>query len=144
MKASNRRKRQAGFTIVEIMVVVVIIGLLATVVAANVFGDVDKANLNKVKADFQGILEACDRYRLSFHDYPQELNSLVEPEEGQPFLKELPTDPWKSEYRLEGLSEKGYPMLICAGKDREYGTDDDITTENYRSLTQLPGTEANK
>jgi general secretion pathway protein G len=132
------RQRQAGFTIVEIMVVVVIIGMLATVVVANLFGEVDTAKLTKVKSDIDGLKSASKRYKLRFGSWPESIDNLVNPDEGDYFIEEEPKDPWDNEYQFEGTTDRGDLMIRCAGDDKEFDTDDDITTENYRSLKVLP------
>ena len=140
VKECSRRspQRESGFTIVEIMVVVVIIGMLATVVVANLFGEVDTARLTKVQRDISGLSDAAKRYKLRFSSWPESVEDLANPEEGQPFIEEVPKDPWNNEYQFEGETEKGGIMIRCAGNDKEFDTEDDITTENYRSLKELP------
>jgi len=140
VKESSRRRphRESGFTIVEIMVVVVIIGMLATVVVANLFGEVDTARLTKVQRDISGLSDAAKRYKLRFGSWPESIEELANPEEGQSFIEDVPKDPWNNEYQFEGESEKGSVMIRCAGNDKEFDTEDDITSENYRSLKELP------
>jgi len=138
---TRKRSRigQAGFTIVEIMVVIVIIGMLATVVVSNVLGDVDTAKLNTVKQDLSSLSQAATRYYLRLNSWPETVEDLVNPETGPSFIKEVTLDPWRNEYQFEGVDEKDNGVFIrCAGNDREYETEDDITTENYKKLTELP------
>ncbi len=132
-------RKQGGFTIVEIMVVVVIIGMLATVVVANLIGDVDTAKLAKVKRDLNGLSEAAERYYYRLQSWPESFEDLVNPETGSSFIKEVPKDPWNQDYQIDGMDEKGEGLFIrCAGDDKEFETEDDITTENFRNLRELP------
>lgn len=140
-RSRRRPQRDAGFTIVEIMVVVVIIGMLATVVVANLFGEVDTARLTKVQRDISGLSDAAKRYKLHFGSWPESIEELAEPEEGKPLIEDVPKDPWGNEYQFEGETEKGGIMIRCAGNDKEFDTEDDITSENYRSLKELPKIE---
>ena len=64
------RRNQAGFSLIEIMVVVFIMGLLATVVLVNVIGNVDKARLEKAKTDISVLEQSLERYRLEMMTYP--------------------------------------------------------------------------
>jgi len=138
------RSGQKGFTIVEIMVVIVIIGMLATVVVSNVLGDVDTAKLNTVKQDLTTLSEASTRYYLRLNSWPETAEDLVNPESGPSFIKQARLDPWRNEYQFEGVNEKGDGVFIrCAGNDKEYETEDDITTENFMKLTELPKINTN-
>ncbi len=129
--------RQAGFTLVEILVVVVIVGLLATIVAQNVFGSTEQAKLQSTKADLAAIKSAAERYKLQNNGhYPEELAQLVEVQEsGLQYLQlsDVPTDKWNQlPYRMEKRGAK--VVIICDGFDGEPDTDDDITTENMGKI----------
>ena len=102
--------RQRGFSLIEIMVVLVIIGLLVSIVAPNVLDQADDARVQKVVADFSAIETALSIYRLNNYTYPtseQGLEALVEKPTIDPipnnwkkggYLKELPYDPWQRPY----------------------------------------------
>ena len=103
--ACGRRLRaDAGFTLIEIMVVVVILGILAALIAPNIIGNVDKAQVAAVKQDIRVIESAIDMYRLERFRYPttdEGLNALTTPPSDPtvPFppggyIKRLPKDPW--------------------------------------------------
>ncbi|UTF58900.1 type II secretion system major pseudopilin GspG [Gilvimarinus sp. DA14] len=118
MKPTNR---QSGFSLIEIMVVVVIIGLLASIVAPMVLDRADEARVNKVKADFKNIQTALNLYRIDNYVYPsseQGLEALVTKPTISPvprnyrqsgYLDQLPVDPWGSAY-----------LYISPGESREY------------------------
>lgn len=104
-RACGRRLRaDAGFTLIEIMVVVVILGILAALIAPNIIGNVDKAQVAAVKQDIRVIENAIDMFRLERFRYPttdEGLNALVTPPSDPtvPFppggyIKRLPKDPW--------------------------------------------------
>ena len=106
----NRIKKQAGFTLIEIMVVIVIIGILASVVVPRVMDNPDKARTAKAKHDIQALESALDIYRLDNFTYPttdQGLESLVTKPGGSPepknwknggYIKKLRKDPWGNDY----------------------------------------------
>jgi general secretion pathway protein G len=106
------RRSQGGFTLIELMVVILIIGLLATIVVQSLRGATDKAKRVKAEADISEIKTALDRYYLDVGSYPtgdQGLQALVSaPNTGNvsqgggdyqgPYLEKLPPDPWGNQY----------------------------------------------
>ena len=76
MPAMTTFRRNRGFTLIEIMVVVVIIGVLATLVVVNVAGRTEDARAKKTKSDIQGIEAALELYRMEKFEYPQTLSEL--------------------------------------------------------------------
>jgi general secretion pathway protein G len=92
------RQREKGFTLVELMVVIVIIGLLATVVVINVMPAQDTARMRKAEADIATLEQGIEMYRLNRMNYPSGgdgLQALV----SEGFIKRLPEDPWGNPYR---------------------------------------------
>lgn len=101
---------QLGFSLIEIMVVLVIIGLLVSIVAPNVLDQADGARVKKVRADFSAIETALSMYRLNNYTYPtseQGIEALVTRPTIDPipsnwkkggYLKEMPLDPWQRPY----------------------------------------------
>lgn len=91
---------QSGFTLIEIMVVVFILGLLAAMVVPNVIGSSDKARVQRAKADIRAIEEAVNLFKLENGFYPQSMEVLVGPSKSNPdgYLKKVPKDPWDREY----------------------------------------------
>lgn len=125
--------RQRGFTLIEIMVVVVIIGLLAAVVTTQVFSKVDDARIARAKQDIHAIEQALDLYKLDNFTYPtteQGLEALVKKpadpnltnydEKG--YIKRLSKDPWQQPYHYEYPGTRGGEYdLYSLGADNRPG-----------------------
>jgi general secretion pathway protein G len=119
-----------GFTLLELLVVVVIIGLLAGFVAPRYFGQVGKSEVNVAKAQLDALEKALDQYRLDTGRYPSAelgLKALVErpPSESKwngPYLrKAIPLDPWGKPYVYRIPGEKSEFDLVSYGKDGQPG-----------------------
>jgi general secretion pathway protein G len=124
--------RQAGFTLIEIMVVVIIIGILAAIVAPNVIGRVDDAQITKAKAEINNIENALKFYRLDNFAYPtseQGLEALVvRPNDPtvrnwKPggYLDRLPKDPWGNPYQYLNPGNNGEIDIYTLGRDGRPG-----------------------
>lgn len=128
--------RSGGFSLVEILVVLVIMGLLIAVVAPNVLDRADEARVQKVEADFKNIETALKLYRLDNYTYPtteQGLEALVEESSLDPvprnfkkggYLPELPIDPWGRPYLYLSPGENGEVDLYSLGADGLSGGED--------------------
>ena len=123
--------RQAGFTLIEIMVVVVILGILAAIVAPNVISRIDDAAINRAKQDIRGIESALKLYYMDNSRYPttdQGLEALVSrPNDPTlrnwrgPYLDKLPRDPWNNEYRYLYPGRHGEFDVFTYGADGQPG-----------------------
>jgi len=134
-----RRSRAKGFTLLELLVVVVIIGLLAGFVAPRYFSQVGKSEVATAKAQIDALEKALDQYRLDIGRYPTTelgLKALVdrpatEPKWNGPYLKkDVPLDPWGKAYIYKMPGEKGDFDLLSFGRDGAAGgsgEDADIT-----------------
>lgn len=129
----NRKKSEEGFTLVEVMVVMVIIGLLAAFVVINVLPSQDKAMVQKAKGDIRLLEQAMEMYRLDMLNYPEEevgLQALRALPTGAPnadryrtggYVKFLPQDPWGRDYIYRYPGEHGVIDLFSYGQDGEEG-----------------------
>jgi general secretion pathway protein G len=129
----RRDDSEAGFTLVELMVVIVILGLLTTIVAINVLPALGKGNEGKAKADIATIEQALEMYRLDTMTYPSStdgLQALVAPPPGmaQPeryrqggYIKRLPNDPWGNPYRYAYPGQRGAFDVFSLGADGKEG-----------------------
>jgi len=126
-------KKQQGFTLLEVMVVLVIIGLLVAIVAPNVLDNQDKAMVQKTKADLSSLEQALEMYRLDNFTYPtteQGLAALVNKPSIAPqpknyraegYIRRLPKDPWGNEYQYRSPGEKGRIDIFSLGADGRVG-----------------------
>ena len=121
---------QRGFTLIEIMVVVVIIGLLAALVAPSLIGNIDRAQVNRAMADIRSIETALNLYRLDNFSYPstdQGLEALVSNpgETAAPnwkaYLRSLPSDPWNQPYQYVYPGQRSEFDLFTYGADGAQG-----------------------
>lgn len=131
------KRRQRGFTLIEIMVVVIIIGILAAIVAPNVIGNVDKANATKAKTEIRALESALKLYRLDNFQYPsseQGLEALVV-RPNDPNLRNwnprgymerdsLPVDPWGNPYQYLNPGNNGEIDVYSFGADGRPGGDE--------------------
>ena len=120
---SRRRDREAGFTLVELMVVIVIIGLLATVVIINVMPATDRAAATKARADIATLEQGIEMYRLSNLRYPSAQEGLQALVTGN-FIRRLPNDPWGNPYVYAAPGPSGQPFEVASlGADGARGGD---------------------
>lgn len=133
---------QRGFTLIEVMVVVVIIGLLAAIVAPNLIGNIDTAAAIRARGDIRSIETALQLYRLDNFRYPttdQGLRALVSnPGEAiapnwKPYLSTLPSDPWSNpyEYRSPGQQRPDFDVFSYGADGQEGGADINADIGNW-------------
>ncbi|WP_132700456.1 type II secretion system major pseudopilin GspG [Reinekea marinisedimentorum] len=122
--------KNKGFTLIELMVVLVILGIIMGLVVPNVVGRGDEARVTAAQTDIKTISQALEMYRLHNSHYPstdQGLEALVAKPSGDPepknwrgpYLSQAPMDPWQSEYGY--INESGTPEVISYGADGSEG-----------------------
>jgi general secretion pathway protein G len=121
------RANNSGFTLIELILVMVIIGILAGAVSLNLSGRVTDANKARVQSDLKVYETAIDMYAIEHNDnYPKTLSELNSGE--RTYVKEVKNDPWGNPYQLKVPGAGGRPYdLFSTGKDGQPGTEDDIT-----------------
>lgn len=140
MKTKNQTNKQSGFTLIEVMVVIVILGILAAVVVPQVLGTGDQARVGTTGTVLSNVSGALDMYKLNNHKYPtseQGLQALITPTEGVKnwpeggYLKGgMPTDGWGNEIQYLSPGTEGRPYDLYSfgadGKPGGEGIDADI------------------
>ena len=127
MKNRTALKRNQGFSLAEMMVVIVIIGLLVTMVVPNVMAKLGKAYLTKAKGDINQISQALDEFATDNGlNYTDSLDQLTEPNEsGDAYIKVIPQDPWKRDYMYDPPSNGDDYRIYSYGKDGQPGGEGD-------------------
>jgi len=129
-RSERRTRRGSGFTLLELLVVMVIIGLLAGFVAPRYFSQVGKSEVKAARAQMDALEKALDQYRLDVGHYPtmeQGLAALVvrpanEARWDGPYLKRaVPNDPWGNQYVMTVPGQHGDVDLLSFGKDGQPG-----------------------
>jgi general secretion pathway protein G len=136
--------RQKGFTLLEILVVVMILGLLISLAAPRILGRTDEARVTKAMADIKGVETALGMYKLDSGVFPtteQGLQALVEPPKsgpeprnwrGEGYLERVPLDPWNREY-LYASDGRTYVLrsLGADGEEGGEGVDADLDSRDF-------------
>jgi general secretion pathway protein G len=142
----NRIKKNKGFTLLEVMIVLAILGMIIGMVSSNLLGSSDSAKVQSTAIEIRNLESVLDMYKLKAGNYPtteQGLEALVSspeiepiprnyPEEG--FLDRLPEDKWGNPYILVSPGETGKYDLYSMGPDGQEGTEDDIGNWNAQDF----------
>lgn len=132
----NTHLKQTGFTLIEIMVVVVILAILASVVVPKIMDRPDEARIAKAKQDVRAVESALGLYKLDNFSYPttdQGLEALVTKPSGSPepknykkggYVKSVPKDPWGNEYQYLNPGTHGDIDIFSLGPDMQPSEDD--------------------
>lgn len=136
-EAPHRRKsHNAGFTLVELMVVISIIAILATIVGYNVLGATDDAAVAQAKAQIRSFKTALISYKLKYKKFPTSLDALITNDRNFKFLdsEELPMDPWGNPYQYN--SDGSTFKIVSLGSDGSAGGAEyasDISSDNLQA-----------
>ena len=126
---STVRPLARGFTLIELMVVIVILGLLMGIVGPHLFGTMDRATKDTAMNQMHNFGGAIDLYTLEYKNLPKSLDDLTHPsaKTSAPFMKKIPRDPWNEpyDYKIVNLKSLEY-QISTSGGDRQPGTDDDL------------------
>ncbi|AYD45053.1 type II secretion system major pseudopilin GspG [Yersinia rochesterensis] len=127
-----------GFTLLEMMVIVIILGLLASLTVPSLMENKSRADQQKALSDIAAIENALDMYKLDNGYYPTESQGVISlvikptdlpipriyPSNG--YIRRLPKDPWGNSYQMKNPGQYEDIDIFSAGPDREVGTEDDI------------------
>lgn len=130
--------KASGFTLLEIMIVIIILGLLASLTVPSLMSNKNRADRQKALSDIAALENALDLYKLDNGYYPTEqqgIDSLIikptvlpvpknYPQHG--YIRRLPQDPWGSSYQLTNPGKYGEIDIFSSGPDKIVGTEDDI------------------
>ena len=124
-------RRESGFTLIEIMVVLVIIAILGALIAPQIIGQVDEARVKATRLDIRTLGTALDLYQMDNFRYPsseQSLEALVKkptvgtlPPNWKPYVDKLPNDPWGRPYQYANPGVKGEIDVYSMGADGQAG-----------------------
>jgi len=136
-KGPIQKKNRRGFTLIEVMAVLIILGLLGTVVAVNVAGHIKQGRIKATKLNLKKLHEAVVSFEMQTNRYPSEDIGLIElieqpsdvenwPEGGFIETTELPKDAWGNDFLYQRYPESGKPFVIISyGADGEEGGEGD-------------------
>ena len=142
----KKTKMRAGFTLIEIMVVLVIIGLLATIAGPKLFGNIDKAKITTAQTNIKVLKETLEIYKMDNGQYPttdQGLDALVKKPEIEPipegyrkggYMEEIPKDPWGREYIYRSPTDnedRDFEIISYGADGQEGGEDYDADITSY-------------
>lgn len=144
-RLTNRVRRDAGFTLIEIMVVIAIIGILATLIVPKIMGRSDEARVTAAKHDVGTLVQAFKLYRLDIGRYPtteQGIKALVEKPTSEPipqnwkaggYLDSIPKDPWGNPYQYVNPGTRSEIDVYSFGADgKPGGTGNDADIGNWQ------------
>ncbi|KAB2823944.1 type II secretion system major pseudopilin GspG [Aliivibrio finisterrensis] len=133
MQVNSAQRKQGGFTLLEVMVVIVILGVLASLVVPNLLGNKEKADQQKTITDIVALENSLDMYKLDNSVYPttdQGLEALVSKPTSSPeprnyrsdgYIRRLPNDPWGNEYQYLSPGDNGAIDIFSLGADGQEG-----------------------
>ncbi len=140
-KESLRKKnRQAGFTLIEILIVLTIIALIGGLVGPKLFNKLGGANQKAAKAQISQIATACDTFRLDMGRFPKSLDELknrVDDKKWEgPYLPSIPKDPWGNpyDYKCPGENGRDYDIISYGRDGTSGGSDEDKDIVSWKGI----------
>ena len=127
MKNISRRQSNAqrGFTLIEIMVVVIILGILVSLIAPNIFGVLDDAEVTATRVQIRNLQVALDTYRMNHSRYPTSDEGLEvlknPPDRDRGYIDVIPKDAWNNEFQYRSPGQHGDVDLYSLGRDGQEG-----------------------
>lgn len=135
-KRKRVRRADAGFTLVELMVVIAIIAVLATIVGVNVMGSLSEGDQVAAKAQIRSLKDAVVMYRTRYKQLPDSLDQLVNNPKDIQFIdaNEVPLDPWGNAYQYEKESSSKFVITSYGadGMPGGSGYDADLSSDNLK------------
>lgn len=136
-RVSQGRAVRRGFTLLEVMLVMMIIIMLAGLTAYGLMGAQDTSNENIARIKASTYADACKRFKIQVGRYPQQLQDLVQQPQGvsmakwrRAFVDELEADPWGNPYQLKIDPTNNIVVVYSAGIDGKENTEDDISSQD--------------
>jgi len=123
----TQRREPRGFTLVELMVMIVILGGLIAIVGPNVFKALSESDIRRAETQMANFETAVNMYYMRHRKLPTSLDQLTEedPKTGDRWMEKIPDDPWGYPYEFKILSSKKY-QIVSVGEDGQEGTEDDV------------------
>lgn len=125
---SARKQKQRGFTLIEIMVVVIILGILVSLIAPNVFSVLDDAEVTATRVQVRNLEVALDTYRMNHSRYPttdEGLQILLRPPgRSRGYIDSIPKDSWDNEFQYRSPGQHGDYDIYSLGRDGQEGGED--------------------
>jgi general secretion pathway protein G len=126
-REKNRGLGDAGFTLIEVLLVVAILGILATIAVVGIGGHMEKANITASRGNIDVIGKAVELYRINFNKMPGSLEDLTqESEDIEAPLREVPVDSWGNPFQFKREGKFKYEIR-SGGPDGNLNTEDDLT-----------------
>jgi len=135
-----KRKRMQGFTLIELMVVITIIGLLAGITSVSVMKYLAEAKVETSKQKMRSIVQAISMYHMHHNRIPNQLSELCGPEDDQNReleAEEPPKDAWGNDFQYNPKDKKNYELL-CLGSDGVEGGEGDAQDFSKSDLNKVP------